>query len=110
MANHRHAIHAERHEGGIRHGDNHQHDDEHGGGPNRERLEDPEQGRHHEHANNANFERVEDSHGACGIESEGFVGQVEGDDSKYRRNDEFDEFSLCHSAPKSRKRGRRWQR
>ena len=109
VADHRHAIHAEGREGRIRHGDNHEHDDEHRGRPDRERLENPEQGRHHENANNADFERIEDSHGACGIESEGLVGQEEGGDSKYRRNDELDEFSLCHSAPKFRKSGPPWQ-
>jgi len=72
-------------------------------------LEDPEEGRHHENANDADFERVQDSHGACGIESEGFVGQEEGDDGKHRRDDELDEFSLCHSAAKFRKKPPLWQ-
>ena len=110
VANHGHAIDAERGQGRIRHGDDHKHDDEHRGGPNRERLENPEKGRHDENADNADFEWVEDSHGACGIESEGFVGQEEGGDGKHRRNDELDEFCLCHSAPKFRKRGGKWQR
>ena len=109
VANHRHTVHAERHEGGIRHRDDHQHDDEHGGGPDRERLEDPEKRGHDENADDANFERIQESHGACGIESEGFVGQEECGDGKHRRNDEFDEFCLCHSAPKFRKRARVWQ-
>jgi hypothetical protein len=79
---------------------NHEHDDKHRGGPNRERLENPEKRSHDENANDANFERIQDSHGACGIESEGFVGQEEGGDGKQRRNDEFDEFSLCHNGRK----------
>ena len=109
MADHGHAVHAERRQGGIRHRHDHEHDDKHRGRPDRERLQDPEQGRHHENANDADFERVQDSHGACGIESEGFVGQEEGGDGEHRRDDELDEFCLCHSAAKFRKKPPLWQ-
>ena len=104
VANHRHTVHAERGERRIGHRDNHEHDDKHRGGPDRERLQDPEKSGHDENADDADFERVQGSHGACGIESEGFVGQEESGDGEHRRNNEFDEFCLCHSAPKSRKR------
>ena len=109
VADHGHAVHAERRQGRVGHGHNHEHDDQHRRGPNRERLQNPEKGGHHEYADDADFEGIQDSHGACGIEPEGFVGQEEGDNRKDRRDDELDEFSLCHSGPKCRNYGPRWQ-
>ena len=90
-------FHAERDKSRVRKRKDHQHDDEHGGGPDWERLENPEKGSHHKDCDDANFESVQR---VVTNEAEGFVRDEEGSDGEHRCNDEFDEFSFCHNERK----------